>query len=140
MVRNWVFRLFGHFSWTATSGGQREKSINTSATITARKRSLGQGDIFTDVCPQRGGSLSRKRGSLSRGEGLCRGNGPLSRGVSSVQGGGPLSRGMVSVQGMRLCSRKRGYLSRGSLYGGSLSGVDGSLSSFQRGGSLGISV
>ena len=67
----------------------------TSVIFTARKRSLGQGNVFTPVCH------SVHRGSLSGGGevcpgGLCLGGSPAG-GRVSVQGG--LCPGVVSAQG-----------------------------------------
>ena len=112
--------------------------------ITVRKRSLGQGNVFTPVCHSvhMGGSLSYhasqvtwQEGSLSRGvtvqrgvsvqEGLCP-EGVSVQGVS-VQGslcpeGGSLSRGSLTRGSLsRGGSLPRGSLSRGSLSRGSLS-------------------
>ena len=143
-MRTWVIWTSDQIDWEAIPNNLtwflesfflREKWNGFLLVITARKRSLGQGNVFTLVCHSvhNGGSLSYHasqvtwqgvfvqglsvQGSLSRGS-LSRGS--LSRRVS-VQGGicpgGSLSKGIsdqgVSVQG--------GSLSIGvSLSGGSL--------------------
>ena len=96
--------------------------LNVRFLITARKPSLGQGNIFTGVCLS---TVSLSRVSLSRGVSI---RGFLSRGISA----GSLCRG-VSVQEWGLCPgvsvqglcpgvgslSRRGTLSRGSLSRGS---------------------
>ena len=110
----------------ALGGPHRSPTTNViliAELITARKRSLGQGNVFTPVCDSvhRGVSVPAcTTGHMTGGQGgLCSGGslsrGPLSRGVS-VQGG--LCPGGDSVQGV---SVQGGLYPGGSLSRGSLS-------------------
>ena len=67
--------------------------------ITARKRSLGQGNMFTDVCLSTGG-VPGPRGSAAGGclvkGGVCSGGCAWSRGVPGPGGVGSCPRGVGS--------------------------------------------
>ena len=65
--------------------------------FTAHKRSLGQGNVFTDVCLSTGGRGSASRGSASVGEGVCIQGG---RGSASKRGDVCIQRGWARGGGL----------------------------------------